>query len=106
VIILGKNDTSLTKIILDVLKEYDYRNISQSKMDKVSEDKNVMGLTVLNRPGKIYVVKSLSMSDYDRTQLHEFAHAYLHMIGKDRKNDNEEEVEKLAKQWHQTLYIK
>lgn len=89
----------LAKMILDTLKDYDYKRLTQKKIDKLAKG-SVYGL-MCEATHEIWIAKGLSYETTTLTQLHEFAHAYLHTINK--FDVPEEEVDRLAYEWKQKL---
>lgn len=89
----------LAKMILDILKDYDYRNVSKKQLYKIMEGPCYGGMCPESK--KIYICNKMSYEDTTTTQLHEFAHAYLHTINK--FDTPEEEVDKLAYDWKRQI---
>lgn len=93
----------IAKIILDTLKDFDYRLVTGNKLKKIwGEDIELMGMCRIANPGKtIYIRKGMGCEDTTVTQLHELAHAYLHTINK--MSVPEKEVDRLAYEWKQKI---
>lgn len=89
----------LAKIILDTLKDYDYKRVSQKKINQMAGCK-VYGM-MSAESHNIWIAKGLNYEDMTVTQLHELAHAYLHTINK--YEAPEEEVDRLAYEWKQKM---
>ena len=96
-------NVNLAKVVIDILKDFDYRNVTQKQLQNMRDvSKGTVGMVdPINR--KIYVAKDLSYMDREITQLHEFVHAYL--LGVGVRNVDEELVENVACYWRTRLYI-
>jgi hypothetical protein len=95
---------SLSKIILDILSEYDVYAATPSKMRELMGDKEgdeCWGVTFFPEK-KIYVRMDLPRFDRDKTLLHEFAHVYFKETG--RLNVSEDDVDKTAEYWLRLAY--
>jgi len=95
----------LSRIILDTLKDFDYRLVGKRKLQNLwkPREEELSGLCVFSSKEKnvIYVRQNLKHEEFHHVQLHEFAHAYLHTINK--MDVPEEEVDRLAYEWKQRM---
>lgn len=95
---------NIAKIILDILKDYDYKNVSQQQLRKImgnNEAKYYGCMTVDVPKPTIYILKNQPYNVKTDTQLHEIAHAYMYTITKN--TGKESEIDKLAKEWKRII---
>jgi hypothetical protein len=94
----------LGKVILDILKKFDYRIVSKRKLQNLwlPNTDEIEGLTVFDdKKPTIYILDSLPYDRFSHIQLHEFSHAYVDSIGK--RDVGELEIDNNAYLWKQIL---
>jgi len=94
----------LAKIILGILKDFDYKNVDKKYLNRRYAEKRNESLLGVTDPNKkiIYVARDQSDVEREITQLHEFAHCYLFGIG--IPDLPEDEVDNIAYRWRRKMY--